>query len=293
MKHISNLAEEVINHKRNVVLTGFRFLDEAIGGYHGGELTTIIGNEDCGKTAFLISQMAHIAIDNHTPALFVIDDNLSNDEFLLSLFAYYNSITTNDILSLLNNERNQYLFRQFLDTLSQSSLYVLQWNYDDRKNAFQDLEETIVDKGVQIVIFDECSCMPQIRDHEFGTRLKRIAIKHDIPIVTAYQTWYQNREHSDTALPTLHDFSDYSQFKSDVVIAFIDYDDIHIVTDEVGRDLHSKLGLQILKQKGLSHNRTFIIDKNSLYFRYCIQKLQKCSYQELIELSREVRKLPL
>ena len=45
MKHISNLAEEVINHKRNVVPTGFRFLDEAFGGYHGGQLTTIIGNE--------------------------------------------------------------------------------------------------------------------------------------------------------------------------------------------------------------------------------------------------------
>lgn len=292
MKHISNLAEEVINHKRNVVLTGFQFLDEAIGGYHGGELTTIIGNENSGKTAFLISQMAYIAIDNHTPALFVIDDNLSDDEFFLSLFAYYYSIKTNDILSLLDDEENRYLLHEFSETLLRSSLYIMHWNYDERKDAFRNLEETIAEKGIQIVLFDECFCMPQMRDHEFSLRLKHIAIKHDIPIVTAYQTWYQNREHSDTALPTLHDFSDFSQFKSDVVIAFVDYEDVHITTDEVGHNLHGKLGLQILKQKGLSQTSMFVIDKSSLYFRRKIEGLQCYSYEELEELSQEVVKVP-
>ena len=46
MEHISNVIDRVILHDEGPVKTGIVFLDDAIGGYYPGELTTICGGEN-------------------------------------------------------------------------------------------------------------------------------------------------------------------------------------------------------------------------------------------------------
>ena len=238
----------------------------------------------------MITQMCHITLDNKIPALFVMDDNMGKDEFLLSMFAYYYDIITNDILSVLNDFKNKALFEKFSEILSQSPLYIMKWSYDERENKYEELEKAITENGLKIVFFDECFCLPQIRDYEFSIQLKQIAVNYGLPIVVAYQTWYQNREMTDTCVPTLHDFSEYSHFKSDVVIAFIDYEDIHILVGERGSNYHGILGIRILKQKGMANGAVFHISRNSLFMRDRAMKLQKKSLQDILNDSGNVRK---
>ena len=55
MEHISDIIEGVKSLKGYPILTGFKFLDTVIGGYYPGELTTICGEEDSGKSAYRYS----------------------------------------------------------------------------------------------------------------------------------------------------------------------------------------------------------------------------------------------
>ena len=59
MEHVCDIIEETTSATICPISTGFKFLDTIIGGYYPGELTTICGEEDCGKTAYVISQLNH------------------------------------------------------------------------------------------------------------------------------------------------------------------------------------------------------------------------------------------
>lgn len=51
MKHISKYLENR-PQLQEPLMSGYDFIDNELGGYHPGELMTICGVEDCGKTAF-------------------------------------------------------------------------------------------------------------------------------------------------------------------------------------------------------------------------------------------------
>ena len=86
MEHISEIIEttEVVKP----ITTGMRFLDRAIGGYYPGELTAICGEENSGKTAFVVSQLNLIAVEQHIPTMIVLN-NMSRRTFLSCMAAYY------------------------------------------------------------------------------------------------------------------------------------------------------------------------------------------------------------
>ena len=43
MEHISNIIDEVIQQEITPIKSGIKFLDETLGGYYPGEMTTICG----------------------------------------------------------------------------------------------------------------------------------------------------------------------------------------------------------------------------------------------------------
>lgn len=73
MEHISDIIENVQSLTDYPISTGFKFLDTIIGGYYPGELTTICGEEDSGKSAYVISQLNHIAMEQKIATLLIIN----------------------------------------------------------------------------------------------------------------------------------------------------------------------------------------------------------------------------
>ena len=62
MEHISNYKNAIIESSSVPIQSGINFIDDELGGYHPGELMTICGTEDCGKSAFIIAQVDKIAV---------------------------------------------------------------------------------------------------------------------------------------------------------------------------------------------------------------------------------------
>lgn len=104
MEHINEIIKHVINNNEHPISTGFKFLDNAIGGYYPGQLTTICGNENSGKTAFVIAQINYYAVDQQIPTLLVMN-NMAERTFLSCMAAYFCSIETSDVNSVLNDEQ--------------------------------------------------------------------------------------------------------------------------------------------------------------------------------------------
>lgn len=131
MEHVSDIIEEMDPVEDYPISTGFKFLDTVIGGYYPGEMTTICGEEDCGKSAYVISQLSHIAVDGHVPTLLVLN-NMSKRTFLSCMAAYYCSIETYNVNTVLSSVKHQAAVKEFLEKLKDAPLYVIyEWNISE------------------------------------------------------------------------------------------------------------------------------------------------------------------
>ena len=84
MSHIAEYIEQAKLMLKAPILTGFDFLDNIMGGYYPGQVTTICGGENIGKSAFVVHQINRIALDHSIPTLLVLDQK-SQLEFLASM----------------------------------------------------------------------------------------------------------------------------------------------------------------------------------------------------------------
>ena len=269
MEHISNVIEGNVNLKVEPISTGFQFLDKAIGGYYPGSMTTICGAEDCGKSAFVISQVNHIAVDMHIPTLLVLT-SMSKRIFLSCMAAYYCGIETDNINTVLDEKKYQNAIKDYFELLKEAPLYIV--NIENREGNFLNmLEELIISNGIKIVFVDEIIPVYSEKHEIILTLWKNFVMKLNVPIVATSCTWSW-REGWEGIKPALCDLVRNDVRGQDVVIGLIKYEQFKIYCDESGRDLHDKIGLEILKQKGRNRSRKYLLPWECLYFRNYAEK---------------------
>ena len=276
MEHVSDIIEEMDPVEDYPISTGFKFLDTVIGGYYPGEMTTICGEEDCGKSAYVISQLSHIAVDGHVPTLLVLN-NMSKRTFLSCMAAYYCSIETYNVNTVLSSEKHQAAVKEFLEKLKDAPLYVIyEWNISE-ENFITAIEEFVQKHDIKIVFIDESngsfeySSTKRIKVNS----LKLLALKMNIPVVATTCIW-NDREGMEGMKPFLQDLYFCSEVHGhDTVIGLIKYDRHYVYEDDNGRDLHNTIHLEILKKRGLFKKRKFLIPTGYFYFKDYAEKEKK------------------
>ena len=113
MEHISDIIENVQSLTDYPISTGFKFLDTIIGGYYPGELTTICGEEDSGKSAYVISQLNHIAMEQKIATLLIIN-SMSKRALVSCMAAYYCNIETYNVHSVLYDEQYETAVKNYI-----------------------------------------------------------------------------------------------------------------------------------------------------------------------------------
>lgn len=271
MEHIRKIIETESKKKENPIKTGFIFLDDNLGGYYPGEMTTICGSEDCGKTAFVITQLNRIAVDQQIPTLYVLN-NMTERNFLSSMIAYYCDIETNNVHTVFDIELHQDVVKSYLKMLSESPLYVVNAEWFVDKAFFEVLEKLIVDKEIKIAFFDEVVHYEVLAESGSMSYLKTLSMKLNIPVVTTCCIW-NYREGLEGIVPALPDLSRYCELHGhDVVISFIKYEQYHVYQDDHGCDLHDIIGIEILKHKGRIKNRKHYLPLGFVYLRNYAQQ---------------------
>lgn len=272
MEHITSIINKEIKKKENPIKTGFHFLDDTLGGYYPGEMTVITGCQNSGKTAFVITQLNNIAVDQHIPTLFVIN-NMSERNFLSSMIAYYCSIKTGNIHSALDTDLETDSVKAYLKKLADAPLYVEKADWLEGEKFFESIEKTIVEKDIKIAFFDEVIHTTTEIENCYVCREKILAMKLNIPVVTTCCVLHYEFGNDMLISP---DLSKYIEIHGhDIAINLINYEFYHVLRDEYDRDLHNTIGFEILRQKGNPEKKIHLLLLDRLYRKdyTCIKKL--------------------
>jgi replicative DNA helicase len=295
MEHISNIIDEVMQEEYTPILSGIKFLDESLGGYYPGEMTTICGGVDSGKSALLIAQMNYLAVDQHIPTLLVLN-NMTIETFVSCMAAYYCGIEVNNIHTVLKSEKNKEEVKAYLELLSKAPLHIVKAQWYEEKPFFEKLEALIEEKDIKIVFFDELVLYFKPSGGVSTNLIKTMALKQNIPVIATCCTW-NDREGLEGIKPALHDLCEFGEIHgNDVVISIVNYEQYHIYQDENGRDLHGLRSIEILKAKGVIKERTHLFQWDSFLYRNYSEK-QKDALESLKssngDIDTLIRKLDL
>lgn len=262
MRHISKYLEDRAP-QRLVLKSGYDFIDDELGGYHSGELMTICGVENSGKTAFIISQIDRLAVEQKIPTL--VDTGLMDvSMFVASMMAYHYDIATNDLWNLWNNPLYKDIIKEYEEMLNEAPIYMI---YDDQREDDweEELRNIIIEKGIRMVFMNDDDFL----SNDLMAKLKRLAMETGVSIIRTWTVWSERG--NDGFHISLADFNSksYSALSSmsDTIIAFNDFDFMKICVDERGVDLRGVLGVEIIKQKGCINKTRYRLQKRRLYFR--------------------------
>ena len=266
MEHICEIIAEISQQVIKPIETGIKYFDDTIGGYYPGEVTAICGEECCCKTAFVIHQVCHIAVDQKIPTLVVLD-YISESNFISSMITYYCNVETNNMHHILESEQHKDTVDEFLSKLKESPLYIMRGSWYENKKNVDSIGEFIDTNNIKIAFVDEVY-LDLSRDvtTEFSC-IGSLAINKNIPVVVTCYVW-NDREGIEGVRPWLTDISKRTNLHGlDVVIGFTNYEQNRIFMDDRGFDLHDMIGVEILKYRGKIDKKSHYIPKDFLYYR--------------------------
>ena len=174
------------NHRINTGLTDF---DNITRGLAGGHLITIAGRPAIGKTAFAITLIVNIGIQQQIPvAFFSIEmSNVRIVKRILKNWAFYDF----DCRSVDSEDIKHTNYQQELCKLSESPIYL-----DDTPSiSINEIEDKITslisNYGVKVVFIDYLQLINgfEVNPDNIMKRLKGIAINHGISIVIISQLY--------------------------------------------------------------------------------------------------------
>lgn len=268
MEHISDIIKDVKSLTEYPISTGYKFLDTMIGGHYPGEMTTICGEEDSGKSAYVISQLNHIAVEQKIATLLIIN-NMSKRSLVSCMTAYYCNLEAYNINSVLDDEQHMTAVKNYLQKLKEAPLFVMsEWCFNEGE-LLEEIESVIQIHRIKIAFFDESN-----GSWEYSAKkrvnvncLKTLSLKMNIPVVATTCIWNE-REGMEGMRPFLQDLYFCSEIHGhDTVIGLIKYERHYVFQDENGRDLRDTIHLEILKKRGTIVKRRFYIPMRHFYFK--------------------------
>ena len=261
MEHISKVLDDICQQEVKPIKTGIPYLDETIGGYYPGEMTTICGEENCCKTAFVIHQLCKIAIGEKVPTLLLLNYMLERN-FLSSMIAYYYSIEVRNLHDIFEKEQYKDIVANFMSILKESPLYIMKAGWYEDTPVFERIVSFVETKNVKMMFVDETILDLTVEYTAKKRCMRDIAVEKNIPVIVTGCIW------CDCAIPLLSDLGKSSYLHGhDEVISFTNFEDKCIFVDEQGNDLHDTISIKVLNHRGMIKKETHCIPKPFFFFR--------------------------
>lgn len=187
MSHIAEYIEQTKLMLKAPIMTGFDFLDNIVGGYYPGQVTTICGGENIGKSAFVIHQINRLVVDHDVPTLLVLDQK-SQLELLASMAAYYCNIVCDNILDILVQPIKDEVIA-YLRKLESRPLYIVEWKKKKSDESIEEIQKIVRENNIQIAFFDGVNDETYITSDSAGYFEKSLAVEFNIPVIKTLYMW--------------------------------------------------------------------------------------------------------
>ena len=307
MEHVSNLFDKMCKQKIKPIDTGIPFLDNIIGGYFPGEMTTVCGNEGECKLAFIAQQVCHVAIDRKVPTLLLL--NYESERIFLSLMmTYYYSIKRCGHYDIFGEKEYQNVIAEFKELLKETPLYVVKTGFfEEEISILEEIDRFIVEKDIKMMILTEVILDLTRDDIQEFSSIRRISIKRNIPLLVSASVW-NDRMGIEHIRPTLQDIARTCYVHGhDVVIGFTDYYEYDYLPDnpvdvepcKAGPNgiLYEKVALEVLKPEEFAVSNLCYFPRDFFFLRNYsqneIQKLKTYKKNGAKDVQELIRKLDL
>lgn len=249
--------------KRNIlpaISTGFKCLDDAMGGLVEGEIIVIGGRPGIGKTSLMISMVLNLLKNQAVPVAFFSLDNI-DEEIMLRMISACSETSINDLLKGDLNNLDFGKIAQTSDFLAEAPFYVQNPNVQSISEIIFWAEQLVKEKNVKVIFIDSIQLIStnpnefRNRDAEIcfiSSELKNFARKHHITIVISSQLSRQvERRAGSGNKPMLSDLRDSGSIEQDASKVLFVYraEYYGLDFDEFGQDTKGRAEVKIAKNK--------------------------------------------
>lgn len=239
--------------------TGYNSIDEATGGFQGGDLITIAGYTSTGKTALALSMARNVAVEQRIPVLF-ISLGMRNISLVQRLIATACDIPLQKIINtqLCTNDWNNLDSR--INELIGAPFFIEDTPWLGTKELLESCRHSVSAHSVKVIFID---CLQLINwayhsnrsmdeeQSEIVFSLKSLAKELNIPIVmvSSLIRRAQKKDPFPVKLPEAKELPGNGTIESisDYVFLMHRPELYHIYHDEYGRDLHGIVEIQLVK----------------------------------------------
>lgn len=195
LKNASELMEEIESKvdtfpgsKEIAITTGFRSLDERIGGLRVGELSLLVGNKGIGKTAFLLSVVKHCILERPAAPILLADlEESSTFDIALRLVCSFSRMHPSRYMLGHWGTANRQRFLDAVATIKKAPIFFS----DFRLNSIDELCATARTLGLGLLVIDsfEHICNDRgprsfkLRQISIGRQLRALANELEIPVL--------------------------------------------------------------------------------------------------------------
>jgi len=290
-ENFKTIQSDVIN--TNIIKSGYRDLDSAIGGLLLGEFVVVGGRPSMGKTQFLVSLVLNVSITN--PVLYFTFD--LSESFLTNRFI--SALSGVAVSKIIQNNLNPFEKNQISsieDLLSSRKIFINDSSSNSTSSIKSLCKKHIQEDGVKVIVVDFLQMMSSSRyrnnrELEIGyisRELKNIAKDNNVCVIATSQLNRSVETRGGNKRPQLSDLRDSGSIEQDAdKVIFIHRPEYYgFMEDEDGNDLSGIVELIIAKNRNgkidyvtvrrdSNFTRFIDIDKTENYFAISSSRLNE------------------
>ena len=278
IKEIHDIARG--NKKKKAVYTGFRCLDNMLGGLRPGTLNIIAARPGMGKTALVLNIATNIAYNTHTPVT-IFSLEMSKSEIGNRILASRSSVTSKDLQKAkISPEKEKELLNVFAE-LSSLPIYISDSSNVTPVSMLSDCKKLKAKGMLGVIILDYLQLMTyperggnvsrQQEISDISRSLKLLAKDMEVPVIALSQL-SRGSEKRDDHTPMLSDLRDSGAIEQDAdSVLFIDRADYYKKEEVpeiqdakliIAKNRHGETGKVSLKWWGA---KTMFFEENKRY----------------------------
>lgn len=223
---LEQLATDADDGRDVVIPTGFKVLDETLGGgLRTSQVTLLAGVAGVGTSIFALHIARNAALRHGQRTLFVAPDSAER-EILTRIIAAETRTVVGHIRSGHLSERDRQKLAEHRERLSTAPILVnCGWSVAGATDTIVDTVRVWIPHGVKFVVVDNTSDA-EPRTRELVKALKLVAQTHQVAVVVVSKVVAPKHRQCDP--PILEDLREYAEFADLVDVALLLHrDDMH------------------------------------------------------------------
>ena len=238
MEDAVNSLYKIIQHNQKSdreftgIPTGFKIIDNHMGGLHNGDLIILAGETSHAKTSFALSMMFNSSVLYNEPCG-IISHEMTNEQLTARLASYATDISSKQLLFGKLSDYEMVTFNNRINKLLNANIFIQDYIKRDLSETVASCRMMHIKHGIKYIVIENAGNIDvkgkftdESRTSEISKTLKGLAKELNIPIILI--SHLAREKDGRKVQPSLHRLKHSGQLESDAdVVLFVYRAELH------------------------------------------------------------------